>query len=890
MQKLKRFLVISFIVVIVLCIVSAGLSFMLLDFFVDILWYDSLDLQSYFILRLIYRYVVFGVVGFIFFAVFFLNFGRASRYLGTSEEKKDGDMANIFRQGSWKFYTVISFIMAIVLAIPLFKEWESALLFAAGLVTDKAGITDPLFNNDITYYLFSFPVLKLIQKELLLTFSVLFVCIGMLYWFLARKDKKLGTGPKVHLTILFVLICLIQVWGFILQQYDLLYTNNHKMFFGPGFLEVRFDLWCIRLTNLFFILTALSGIMLFNKRKKNFGIMTAVFAVLMGGVIGAHKTSAIRDAFNYYYMGSNEARLEEPYIQNSIKSTLAAFDLADVETRKYDIKKTSDILSNPDIKQSLRNIPVWDIELLDVVYQHLQAPQDYYRFTGVDVDRYYVEDRYQQIYLDARELNIPPGETSDKATARDTWPNKHLKYTHGYGFVMTAAAQDGNENMTWYARDMPLKSDYGFDINQPNIYYGLAKYDYAIVPNKQREIAYPGEETNILDDYSGTGGVLLSPIKTGLFALHHKSWDIISTQDKISGKSRFLFRRNFRESIMRITPFFLLDSDSYLVVTPNGLFWIQDAYTFSDQYPYVELHNAKYNYIRNSVKIVVDAYNGNITYYVADTDDPIINAYKKIYPGLLKDLGEMPPELKPHLRYPKILFEAQMGIYAKYHQTEPKLFYEHGDNWDFALVTPKSLKSYYLTLNLLNPKKHEFLLMSPMSPEGGNNLRALAIAGCDDGENYGKIVVYSFPRGTQVDGPSRISAKIDRDTIISQELTLWDQRGSEVIRGRVILLPVGETILYIQPVYLRSEKGPSITELKQIIVGQGGVVAMDETLEGAIQQLEVKLKSQPAGDDAQADDGTQPAAPEPKPEPTPEPKEDKQETPPPANQQEEPSN
>lgn len=864
MQKLKRLLIRSFIAIIFLGLLFALLNFIFLDFIIDFLWFGSLNLKGYFILRLVYRYLILGFAGFIFFAIFFLNFRKASRYLGTGEENKDRDLIRMFRKGSWKIYTAISLVLAIPITIPLFKKWETALLFVSGLLSDKTGIADPVFHKDISYYLFSFPVYKLIHTELLIVFIVLFLFIGLIYWaesrFLSRDNKHLPRGPKIHLTVLFLIICLIQTWGFFLQEYDLLYATTHQpLFLGPGWLEINFDLWCIRLTMIFFILTALSAVILVYKRNKASKAALVGSVLILVLVIGVHKTPSLaRKYMEELIVKPNELILEKNYIKNSIKATLAAFDLTSVETRKYDIKKTSDILNHPDVQQSLRNIPVWDLELLDGVYQHLQAPQNYYSFTGVDTDRYTVEGGYQQVYLAGRELNV----ISDDTSARDTWLNKHLKYTHGYGFVMTSAAQDGDENMNWYARDMPLKSEYGFsNIRKLGIYYGMANYDYAIAPNNLKEIEYPEEDMNVTVNYQGNGGVDLTFYRKLLFSLYFRDIDIITTQ-AANNKSRFLFHRNFREFIKKITPYFILDRDPYLVVTNKGLFWIQDAYTISDKYPNAESYNEKYNYIRNSVKIVVDAYNGTTDYYIADPDDPIIRAYNKIYPGLLKEQDQIPSELKPHLRYPKMMFEAQMKIYAKYHQTDPDLFYQQGDNWDFAQVTPNSMKSYYLTLNLLTPAKHEFLLLCPMSPEGRNNLRSLAIAGCD-GENYGKIFVFSFPRGTQIDGPSRISAKIDRDIIISQELTLWDQRGSEVIRGRVIVMPVANTFLYIQPVYLRSETGPNIPELKQIIVSQGGVVAMDESLKGAIKQLELKLASSPVPEtESEPEPETEDVAPE----------------------------
>jgi uncharacterized membrane protein (UPF0182 family) len=537
---------------------------------------------------------------------------------------------------------------------------------------------------------------------------------------------------------------------------------------------------------------------------------------------------------------ANAVAYEKPYIESNIKATLDAYDLGKITKLNYKLEQTSRITENPDVHESLRNIPVWDRTLLVDVYKQLQGIKPYYNFHGVDVDRYFVSGRYQQVYLSPRELDL--GNLPESAR---TWQSRHLQYTHGYGIVMTPAAQGGDESMTWFIRDMPVESKYNLRVNNPGIYYGLGHYDYAIVPNEVGEVDHPKDETNELVNYNGRGGIPLSSfIKKLLFAVHFKDRNIFFTS-KTMENSRILFRRNIRESIKIITPFFLLDGDPYIATTSKGLFWIQDAYTFSDQYPNAQPYRSGINYIRNSVKIVADAYNGSIDYYITSSKDPIIRTYQKIYPGLLKPIEKMDPELKQHLRYPKDLFEYQLTMYADYHQTDPEMFYLHEDAWELPKLKSVNqsvpMKPYYLTLKLFDSTKQEFFLLSPLSPIGRNNLSALAIAGCD-GDNYGKIFVYSFPKGIQVYGPSQINTLIDQDTDIAQKLTLWDQAGSEVIRGRMIILPVGKIVLYIQPVYLSSATRLKIPELKRMIVSQGEVVAMADSLEEAIQELEIKLE------------------------------------------------
>jgi hypothetical protein len=455
------------------------------------------------------------------------------------------------------------------------------------------------------------------------------------------------------------------------------------------------------------------------------------------------------------------------------------------------------------------------------------------------VDRYAVKDLYQQVNLAAREMD-----TNNLPKYAQNWNNIHLQYTHGYGVVMTPAAQAGNESMTWFIGDLPPSSNYGFTIKRPEVYFGIEKVDFVIVPNDLGEIDYPQEEKEVLSNYAGTGGVPLSSFfRKLLFAAYFKDRNIFFTPNT-NKDSRIIFIRNIQHRIRKIAPCLQLDEDPYLVVTRKGLFWIQDGYTTSERYPNSEPCSRGYNYIRNSVKIVVDAYNGNIDFYMADNLDPIVRAYNRMYPGFLKDMKEMPDELRPHLRYPKDMFEMQMEIYTKYHQTDPEMFYRQEDNWESVqtIRNDKSLpmRPYYLTLDLLQPFQHEFLLLFPMSPRGKGNLRSLAIAGCDK-DSYGKITVYSFSKGKLIPGPLQVSALIDQDTDISKEMTLWGQSGSDVTRGRMMIIPVSNMLLYIQPVYLSSTARLKIPELKRLIVSQGQMVAMEDSLESAFSVLEEKM-------------------------------------------------
>jgi hypothetical protein len=731
-------------------------------------------------------------------------------------------------------------VLGILIAYPLFDRWEAALFYVFG---GKTGIQDPSFGKDVSYFLFSFPIYTLLQRRLLIAFLLLLLGLVLLYWLegrvLSQQEQPLPRGAKVHLSVLVLLIFFIEIWDYRLQSYRLLYTSTHPLFYGPGFVEMRVILPLIWLTLLLLMGTAFSLIFLINTRKgwKTLIIFTACFFL----ALGARRSAWLPGFVDKYFVKPNEISREKPYIANSIQATLAAYNLTQIETREYAIKRVPSLVTDPNVRQSLRNIPVWDRDLLVEVYKQLQEIRPYYEFGDADVDRYTVRGLYQQVFVAPREINI-----LDLPLSAQNWVNEHLKYTHGYGAVMTPAAQDGGEPMTWFIHNLPPQSDYGFDIRQPAIYYGLQSYGYAIAPNESQEFGYPEENTTVNVNYQGTGGVRINSLfRKLLFATYFKNRDIFFTAQTIKD-SRILFRRNIIEAIRTVTPYFRLDSDPYAVMTAKGIFWVQDAYTTSDWFPNAQPYDQQLNYIRNAAKIVVDAYNGSISYYIADPNDPIIRAYRRMYPGLFQDLGRMDAELKEHLRYPRDMLEIQMNIYTTYHQTDPETFYKQEDAWQFARSyqgdQPVPIRPEFLTLNLIREDKHEFILLSPMSPKNLDVLRALVVVGCD-GSNYGKIIVYSFPRGMVVYGPSQIDALINQDPVISQQFTLWDQAGSQLQRGNTIILPIGGTVLYIQPIYLKSAARLKIPELQRLIVSQGDIVVMDSSLEKALQTLEERLRA-----------------------------------------------
>jgi uncharacterized protein len=849
MSRLWRWLKIALLAVLGLVLLYVVFALIFMDFMVDMWWFDSLGYLAYFYLRLTYRYVILAVFSLLFFLVFFLNFWVASRFLGTAAPGSDQpDLARSryrfflqkFRTGSLRVYAPFSLILAVVLAWPFYQRWEETLLF---LFAPPAGVKDPFFGIDVSYFLFSLPIYLSILDTLVLTLVLLFLGLTLLYWlekkYLAKQELHMPGGAMTHLSVMVFLIFVVGIWDLILQRYSLLYNHNHQaIFYGPGFVEMNVTLPLIW-TCIFFLFTTAVLLMVYLNARKGFKIL-AISGVLFFLALAARYSQFLPNIVEQYIVKPNEISREAPYITNNIQATLAAFKLSNVERRDYTIEPLEWNLQAPLLRTNLRNIPVWDHEVLLEVYQHLQALRTYYKFPLVNVDRYTVNGVYQQVNVAARELSmadLPPGVRN--------WINERLKYTHGYGAVMTPAAQGGEEPMTWFIQDIPPHSQYGFKTAQPGIYFGLLDYGYVIAPNASRELNFPTAEGNELSDYQGKDGIYVhSLFRRLLFSLYFKERDILFTAKTIPD-SRILIRRNIIERIKTLTPFFLLDKDPYIVVTGKNLYWIQDAYTTSSHYPYSQPYEGRMNYIRNSVKIVVDAYNGTVDYYLADEQDPIIQAYNRMYPGLLKPLAQMPADLKKHIRYPKDIFDIQVETYAKYHQTEPGVFFRQEDIWDFPEVThhrqAERMGPYFLTLNLINPANFEFILVCPMTPKARTNLRALMVAGCDS-DNYGKIFAYDFPKGMLVFGPSQIDAFIDQNTKIAEQFTLWNQLGSQVVRGRMILIPITGGVVYIQPVYLKAAAGVAIPQLQRLILNKGEITVMEPSLEQGLINLDKRMR------------------------------------------------
>jgi uncharacterized membrane protein (UPF0182 family) len=535
-----------------------------------------------------------------------------------------------------------------------------------------------------------------------------------------------------------------------------------------------------------------------------------------------------------FVVAPNELSRESAQIERNIQATLHAYALDNVQERNLSGDKAltpQDIKANAATIQSIR---LWDHAPLLDAFSQIQEIRTYYNFLSVDNDRYRINGVPQQMMLSAREL--------DSANLQErNWINEHLAFTHGYGLTLGPVNRVTTEGLpVLEVKDIPPKAaDPAFEIKRPEIYYGEGTKGYAIVRTDYPEFDYPAGEQNVSTIYQGTGGVpIQSFFRKLLFAFYFRDVNIVLSP-MLKPDSRFLYYRDLKSRFSRLVPFLLLDQDPYMVISGGRLFWVQDAYTRSDRYPYSTPTAGIGNYVRNSVKMVMDAYNGSVDMYVSDPADPIIQVYQRIFPGVFQPLSAMPADLRAHVRYPEDIFRIQTDIYALYHMKQPQIFYNKEDLWEIPSIatsnTQQVMSPYYTIMRLPQEKREEFILMLPFCPVRKPNLSAWMVAR-SDGDQYGQLVVYRFPKQKLVYGPSQIVARINQDSEISKQLSLWDQRGSQVIQGTLLVIPIEEALLYVRPLYLRGESA-KIPELKRVVVAYENKIAMEPTLEAALERI-----------------------------------------------------
>jgi len=843
----------------------AFLAIFLLLFFVlpavvnlttDWYWFKSIGFENIFTTILSAKLLIGIITGLAVFAFVYLNFRIADFF---SSKETEMPQINKFAEGIKlkqsdinkkvkKFSIVISLMLGFFAGLAASFEWQTVLQY---FNSTSFGILDPILNKDISFYFFELPFIKMILGFSF--FSVIVSLIGAVLLFALRGaiyfyKGQIGIGKsiKVHFSILVSLLFIIA--GLRVYFYkipELLYSSTGP-FTGASYSDISAKLPALKLLMFACFFGALMVIL--NIRKKGNKLLYAAVALYF--IISIIGTGIYPFLVQKFVVVPNELAKESPYIANNISFTRKAFGLDNIEERNLEGETTltmKDILEN---QSTIKNVRLWDREPLLDTFGQLQEIRTYYDFVSVDNDRYYIDDEYRQVMLSARELN-------SESLPHRSFINERFTFTHGFGVTLGPVNQVSQEGLpVLFIKDLPPESSIeSLSIERPEIYFGELSNDYVFVKTKAKEFNYPEGEENVFTSYEGDGGVSINSFfRKALFAIRFNSLKILFSDDFID-QSKVLYYRNIKERASRVLPFLEFDKDPYLIITDSGeLKWICDAYTTSNRYPYsqfIDISNnsiqpKNINYIKNSLKIVIDAYNGKMQFFVSDNTDPMIKTYAKIFPETFFSLDEMPEDIKAHMRYPEDLFACQTAIYTVYHMSEPQIFYNKEDQWDIPYLTQRGKLDPVMRriiMKLPEEEKEEFVLMMPFTPKGKDNLSAW-IAARNDGENYGKLVVYRFPKQKLVFGPTQVVNRINQDPEISRQISLWDQRGSEVIQGNLLVIPIEGSLLYVRPLYLRAEGG-MIPELKRVIVAYENRIAMEVTLQESLQKIFTSQAQEP---------------------------------------------
>jgi hypothetical protein len=821
-------------VVIVAAIAFAGqIATLITDYF----WYSELHLGSVFITMFSAQVGVTVCAGLVALIVIYANLllaQKLSRPL--THASRSPVLAYVEAYGIMPFVKFILPAAAVVVAFLIGSVasgyWDLYLKYKGAVAF---GTADPLLGKDISFYVFKLPFFRLVYNGAL-AISLLSLAGSFIVYFVRQNITFTGRwitaarAAKAHILVLTGFVVGSLYFFFQLRMYGMVTGGGHIVN-GAGFADIHYYLPFLKIMRYICLAAALLiWINIWTKTLK-FAI-GGILLVFLLNLVGRGASGLVQK----FVVAPNEVSKETPYINWSIRSTRAAYNLDVIEQKHFSPTNnlTPQLLQANDL--TVKNIRLWDNAPLLTTFSQLQEIRTYYKFLDVDNDRYMINGKYRQVMLASREL-VPASLPSR------IWINEHLSYTHGYGLCMGPVNNVTGEGLPeFFVENIPPASSANIAVTRPEIYYGEADAGYAIVNTRSKEFDYPSGDQNVYTEYKGTGGVDMGGfIKKLLFVTRFGEIKILLSTD-ISSHSKILYCRQIGERVKKAMPFLDYDGDPYMVIAKDGrLVWFVDAYTTTAAYPYSAYVRNVGNYIRNSVKVTVDAYNGTVSYYVADPTDPIIRGYQKIFPGVFKPMSDMPADLRSHIRYPQSFFGIQARVYALYHMTDPQVFYNKEDLWripeSFAEGQTDQMAPYYTIMKLAEVgKQEEFILMVPFSPAKKDNMIAWLAARCDE-PNYGKLLVFDFPKQQLVYGPQQIESRINQDPDISKQITLWNQGGSRVIWGSLLVIPVEQSLLYVQPLYLAAESGGGVPELKRVIVSYGNNVAMEATLERSLANI-----------------------------------------------------
>ena len=791
------------------------------------LWFGTLGFQSVYTKILGTRVLLFVVAFLVFAALFAGNIALASRLWPKGDASGSAQpLLPFLKRVSKAAVIAITVFFSFMFALTAQVNWETVLRFTNG---HPFGATDPVFFRDVGFYVFTLPFLSFVRSWLLTAVIFSLIAVVAVYAISYSTQRKTFDNARpvlIHVGALIIAIAGLAAMSYWLGIWELVFSPRGAVF-GAGYTDMTTQVpaqWILLVATVLLGILVLLALVRRRVRWAGYGIgLWIVLGIVVGQVIPG--------LVQRLQVEPNELELETEYIQYNIEATREAFGLTRIVERAFPAEPMPSAEGIANSELTIKNIRLWDHRPLLDTYNQIQTIRTYYDFLDIDIDRYTVDNEYRQVMLAARELS-----KEKLPSIAQTWLNKTLQYTHGYGVAMSpvneVAPVGGLPN--FWLQDIPPMGK--FDLARPELYYGEKTRDHVIIGTNTEEFDFPVGDANAWTKYQGTGGVPIGSLfRRALYAWEFSDFNILISS-QMTSDSRIMYHREVSERVSRIAPFLSLDADPYVVVLDGRLLWVVDCYTTSSRYPYAEPLDNGVNYIRNSVKAVVDAYNGTVDFYVTEPDDPILQTYASIFPALFKPMDAMPAGLRAHLRYPVDMFDIQADVYRTYHMQDARVFYNKEDLWavprEFYADREQPIEPYYIIMRLPDEASEEFLLMLPFTPANRNNAIGWLAARCD-GDDYGSLVVYQFPKDRLIYGPSQIENRIQQDTEITEQLALWSRGGSQVVRGNLLVIPVADSTLYVEGVFLQADAG-GLPELKRVIVAAGDEIAMRETLDEAL--------------------------------------------------------
>jgi uncharacterized protein len=841
-----RIILFGLAAIIIVILIVLGLADELL---VDLLWFGVLGYRSVFLTQLGAQITVFAAIWLIVFVAIcvsgFVALGLSQererlRIVRRSEEMTEVNLPELIRalgdRIPWRLLVIgAAALLGLFAASGEASSWDT---YLKGFYAAPFARTDPALGKNLAFYVFTLPLLEDWRDLFMLILFLTAAVTGIVYWARGAVDfrdspPRISRGAAAHFSVLLAMFFVQRAMNYWLARPELLLHSNSVVY---GLRYVDHVLWEPGLWLLVVLSLVAAAASLGNLGQRGLRLPVIAAIVLFAPAI---LLNLVQPVIEKLYVKPDELRVEKPYLERNIALTRMAYHLDSVDVRQFNGNGTLTRASLEKDAATINNIRLWDPRPLLATYRQLQEIRLYYDFLDVDIDRYWIQGKYTEVMLSPRELNI-----SLLPENAQTWVNRHLKFTHGSGITMSPVnAKDSEGLPVFYIKNIPAESDVGFKLPQPAIYFGQEPDSYVIVKAATPEFDYPLGADNVYSYYKGSGGVPVSGlIRRLLFSYFYRDINLLVTSNIVAG-SRIMIRRNISDRVARLAPFLGQDRDPYMVLHDGHLVWIVDCYTTSDHFPYSQRNSEGINYIRNSVKVVIDAYTGAADFYVADPTDPIIRTWERIFPAMFKPMSAMPGDLRQHIRYPEDYFLIQADIYRTYHMTDPAVFYNREDQWGFPRENYADetvpMQPYYVIMRLPGETHDEYILMLPMVPESRGTVRDNMIswmaARCD-GADYGHLFEFAFSKDKLFYGPYQIQARINQNPDISQQYSLWNQMGSKVILGNLLVFPIENALLYVEPLYIRAENG-QLPELQRVIVAYSDRIVMGSDLGGALNAL-----------------------------------------------------